>query len=149
MMALLFQLCFLLAAPFWLLMIAAPGWRWTHRIVSAPWIVAGPVLIYLVVVLPSFGQVFSAVLTPSLDGVRTLLATPVGTTAVWAHVIAFDLFVGRWMYLDSRARGLHPLLMAPVLVLTILLAPIGFALYLVLRDGVRSGRTAESAVSAG
>jgi hypothetical protein len=37
------------------------------------------------------------------------------------------------MYLDSRERRLHPLLMSPLLVLTVLLSPIGFPLYLALR----------------
>lgn len=149
MTGLLFQLCFLLVAPFWVAMIAAPGWRWTQRVVSSPWIAAGPVLIYLVLVLPAFGGFFAAVSGPDLAGVRELLATPAGATAAWAHLVAFDLLVGRWMYLDSRLRGLHPLVMAPVLVLTILLAPIGFAVYLVLRQAVRSGSTAEPAVRAG
>ena len=37
------------------------------------------------------------------------------------------------MYLDARERGIHPLLMAPVLVLTILLAPLGLLVFLGLR----------------
>jgi hypothetical protein len=28
------------------------------------------------------------------------------------HFLAFDLFVGRWVYLDSRERGISALLMA-------------------------------------
>jgi ABA4-like protein len=54
-------------------------------------------------------------------------------TLVWAQVIAWDLFVGRWMYLDSRERDIHPLVMAPILVLTIMLSPIAVPLYLILR----------------
>ena len=37
------------------------------------------------------------------------------------------------MYLDSRERGLHPLIMAPLFVLTILLSPLGLLSYLLLR----------------
>ena len=48
-------------------------------------------------------------------------------------MIAFDLFVGRWAYLDSRERGIPALLMAPVLLLTILLGPVGLLTYLVVR----------------
>ena len=70
---------------------------------------------------------------PTPDGVRDLLAVPVGTAAAWAHFIAFDLFVGRWMYLDSRDRGTHPLVMAPLLVLTILFGPLGLLVYLAVR----------------
>ncbi len=48
------------------------------------------------------------------------------------------------MYLDARERGLHPLLMAPVLVLTILLAPLGLLVHLAVRS-VRPSRPAERA----
>jgi hypothetical protein len=131
----LFQLVFLPVAPFWLLMIVAPGWSWTRRIVSSPLIVLPPVLVYAVLVLPHLNVVLPAVTSPTLDGVRELLGTPLGAAAGWAHFLAFDLFVGRWIYLDSRERGRHPLLMAPILVLTILLAPLGLLSYLALRTG--------------
>jgi hypothetical protein len=48
-------------------------------------------------------------------------------------MIAFDLFVGRWAWLDSRERGVPSLVMAPLLVLTILLGPLGLAAYLGVR----------------
>ena len=66
-------------------------------------------------------------------GVAALLGSPAGVAAGWAHFIGFDLFVGRWCHLDARERGVHPLVMAPVLVLTILLAPLGPLTYLGLR----------------
>lgn len=42
------------------------------------------------------------------------------------------------MYLDSRDLTIHPVLMAPVLVLTILFAPIGLLAYLAPRTFRRS-----------
>lgn len=68
-----------------------------------------------------------------LDGIRDLLGSPVGAAAGWAHFIAFDLFVGQWIYLDSRERRFHPAIMAPVLVLTILFGPLGLGVYLMVR----------------
>lgn len=40
------------------------------------------------------------------------------------------------MYLESRGR-VHPLVMAPILVLTILLAPIGFLVFVAVRQSAR------------
>jgi hypothetical protein len=54
--------------------------------------------------------------------------------AAWAHLLAFDLFAGRWIYLDGGERGLNPWLLAPVLVLTLLFGPLGLAAYLALRQ---------------
>ncbi len=129
----LFSLTFAVAAPFWALMILLPGWSWTRRIIGSPLIVLPVVLIYAMLVLPALGEVFPAVASPTLGGVRDLLGTADGAAAGWAHLIAFDLFVGRWAWLDSRDRGVPALVMAPVLLLTILLGPLGLGAYLALR----------------
>jgi hypothetical protein len=128
-----FNLAFPLAAPFWALMIVAPGWRWTRRIAGSPLIVLAPLVAYLFAVVPILPEFAAEMVNPSFDGVREILGSADGTALAWAHLIAFDLFVGRWMYLDSRERRIPALLMAPVLVLTILLSPFGLIAYLGLR----------------
>ena len=133
----LFELTFLLAAPFWALMILLPKWSWTTRIVSGPLIVLPIVVVYAALILPAFGEVWPAVTDPTLGGVRELLGSADGAAAAWAHMLAFDLFVGRWSFLDSRERGVPVLLMAPILLLTILLGPLGLAAYLAVRPGWR------------
>jgi hypothetical protein len=129
----LFDLTFLLAVPFWALMIVLPRWSWTERIVRSPLIVLPIVAIYTALIVPDFAEVWSSVSNPTLDGVAALLGSPAGAAAGWAHMIAFDLFVGRWSYLDSRARGVPALVMAPILLLTIMLGPLGLAAYLAVR----------------
>ncbi|UJW33061.1 DUF4281 domain-containing protein [Saccharothrix sp. AJ9571] len=149
MMPTLFSLTFVLAAPFWALMILAPGWSWTRRILSSPLVFAPPALLYLVIAVPRLAEVLPAVAQPSLTGLQELMAEPGAATLVWAHIIAFDLFVGRWMYLENREVGVHPLLMAPLLVLTILLAPIGALVWLVIRSVAGRSRADREPVLAG
>ncbi len=129
----LFSLTFAVAAPFWALMILAPGWSWTRRIIASPLIVVPVVLIYAALVIPAFADVLPAVASPTLSGIRDLLGTADGAAAAWAHMIAFDLFAGRWSWLDARDRGIPALVMAPVLLLTILLGPLGLLAYLLIR----------------
>jgi hypothetical protein len=136
----LFDLSFYVAAPFWALMIFAPTWSWTERIASSPWIVAAPLAVWLVLATPRIGPLWSAVSQPSLAVFQALLADPGAVALVWAQIIAWDLFVGRWMYLDSRQRDIHPLVMGPLLVFTILLSPIGLPAYLVLRAFTSTSR---------
>ncbi|AXO34649.1 ABA4-like family protein [Micromonospora sp. B006] len=131
----LFGLTFALAAPFWALMILAPRWSWTGRIVGSPLIVVPVLLVYAALVLPSLGAVLPVVTAPTLDGLRDLLGSADGAAAAWAHMIAFDLFAGRWIWQDARERGLPALLTAPVLLLTVLLGPVGLAVHLGLRAG--------------
>ena len=140
----LFAWTFPLAAPFWALMILAPGWSVTRRVIGSPLIILPSALVYALLVLPQLSTFLPAVADPSLGGVSALLGGPVGAAAGWAHFIAFDLFVGRWMYLEGRRLNVHPLVMAPVLVITILLAPVGLPLFLIVRkvcDATNKGAT--------
>jgi hypothetical protein len=142
--ATLFDLSFYLAAPFWALMILAPTWSVTRRVAASPLIVLPALAVNLVLLVPLLGDVWPVVTSPSLAGLQALVADPAALAALWAQIIAWDLVLGRWIYLDSRSRGIHPLLMAPVMVLTILLSPIALPLYLLLRLPYR-----ENAHSAG
>jgi hypothetical protein len=130
----LFDLSFYVAAPFWALMILAPSWRVTRLIAGSPLIVLPAVAVNLVLLVPLFADFWPVVTQPSLEGLQELATRPEALAALWAQIIAWDLFVGRWMYLDSRDRSIHPLVMAPVLVFTILLSPIGLPVYLLLRS---------------
>ena len=132
-MSVLFDLAFYVAAPFWVLMILAPAWSWTARIVGTPWIVLPVLVVWAVAAAPVFGPLWTLVVSPDHDGFTALLTNPAAVTAVWAQIIAWDLFIGRWMYLDGRARRMPALVMSPLLVLTVLLSPIGLPLYLAVR----------------
>ncbi|MGW6730248.1 ABA4-like family protein [Nocardia sp. NPDC055029] len=133
-MSTLFDLSFFVTVPFWALMILAPTWRWTRTIIGSPWITLVPLVIWAIVAVPVLGAMWSLVTSPSLPAITDAVADPAVLTALWAQIIAWDLFLGRWIYLDSRDRGIHPLLMAPLLVGTILLSPIAFPIYLIVRE---------------
>lgn len=140
----MFAISNLLVMPFWLLMIALPHWRWTRRLLASPLVALPPVIVYAAVVLPRAGEILAAVANPTLSDVSRLLGTPAGATAAWAHFLVFDLFVGRWAYLDSRERNISAWLMAPVLLLILMLGPLGFAMYLGLRALVRRAAGAKT-----
>lgn len=130
----IFSLSSLTVLPFWALMFLLPHWGWTLRIMHSPLVILPPALIYAALVLPRFGEVFSEVTDPTLPVIAAVLGSPAGATIAWAHFLAFDLFVGRWAYLDSRKLGLNAWLVSPVLFLTLMLGPLGFLLYLALRS---------------
>ena len=141
-MTLLFRLSNLLVLPFWALMILLPRWRWTGRIMRSPFISAAPALLYAALVVPRVGSIWPAIVRPTLTGVAVLLGSPEGATIAWVHFLTFDLFIGRWIYLDSQERRLSALLMAPILFLTLMLGPLGFLAYLLLR-AVATSRQAD------
>ncbi|MFH8377730.1 ABA4-like family protein [Streptomyces cyaneofuscatus] len=134
----LFEITFYLAAPFWLLMIFAPTWSVTTRIASSPLTVLPLLAVYAVLAVQVFPELWTAVSSPDIDTFRELAALAEGAGALWAQVIAWDLLVGQWMFLQSRKLGLSPWLMGPLLVFTILLSPFGLLVFLALR-AVRRG----------
>ncbi len=129
MFKILFQLANLWIMPFWVLMIFLPHWHWTKRLMASPWMVAVLALAYSGLVLPQALAVLPLLASPTLSGIAGLLGTPAGAAIGWIHFLAFDLFVGRWVYLDSRARQLTAWLASPALFFVLMFGPFGFLLY--------------------
>ncbi|MFI1396637.1 ABA4-like family protein [Streptomyces sp. NPDC020681] len=129
----LFQLSFLLASPIWALMIFAPNWRPTARVASSPLTVVPILVVYITMAVPVFPELWTAVSNPDIDKFRDLAALANGAGAIWAQVIAWDLLLGQWMFLEARRLGISPWVMSPLLVFTILFSPFAFPLFLVLR----------------
>jgi hypothetical protein len=138
-----FSLASLLVMPFWALMIFAPRWRVTGKILESPWIAAPAALAYLTLILPRIGQVAPVVTHPTLPGVAALLGAPSGAFIGWVHFLAFDLFVGRWIFLEARREKISPWIVSPILYLTLMFGPIGFLTFLTLGAVVRRWRAGD------
>jgi apolipoprotein N-acyltransferase len=122
----------LIVLPFWLLMIALPFWAWTKRIMRSPLILLPLPVLYAGLVVPRLGYFLPAVMNPTLPAIAEVLGKPEVAAVAWIHLLAFDFFVGRWVYLDSREKGRNPWLMALVLFFILMLGPFGLLLYLAL-----------------
>jgi hypothetical protein len=132
----LFLICTYGIVPAWALLLFAPRWEWTDRVIHAIWI---PALLALV-----YGWAFVAnPATPvgasfmTLDGVMTLFTSPHIALAGWVHYLAFDLFIGAWEVRDAQRRGIKHGWMIPCLLLTLGLGPLGLGLYLLIRWGLK------------
>ncbi|MFI2347347.1 ABA4-like family protein [Streptomyces sp. NPDC019443] len=139
----LFELAFWLVAPVWLLMIFAPNWRPTARIAASPLTVIPVLVVYFTMAIPVFPELWAAIRSPDIDRFRDLTVLANGAGAIWAQVIAWDLLLGQWMYFEARRLGIRPLVMSPLLVLTILLSPIALVVFLALR-AVKARSAAEA-----
>ena len=87
-----------LVMPFWLMMMLAPHWAWTKRIMGSLWPVGLVALLYAVLLLSQVGPVMAGLANPTLATIAAMLGQPIGATIAWAHLLAFDLFVGRWAF---------------------------------------------------
>ena len=118
--------------PFWLLLIAAPRWSWTQRLVH------GPVVLLLLTPIYAY-MLFGYAPAPremsfmTLYGVMVGFSAPHIAVAAWIHILAFDLFVGAWEARDAQRRGVPHWLVVPCLLATFMIGPVGLLLYVVVR----------------
>ena len=130
--SLMFQICNMLVLPQWLLMIVAPNWHVTGWIVKSRLvtIILGFVYIYYIAGLFTAGSFknFS-----SLEGVQSLLGNSELAVAGWVHYLAFDLFVGGWIWQNAKIRHVPHYCVIPSLILTFLMGPVGLLFYLGIR----------------
>lgn len=142
----LFQLASTAVGPCWLLLLIAPRWPWTQRVVTFVW----PLLIALLYIWllvahrPPAGSGFN-----SLQQVQILFSSPYAVVAGWIHYLAFDLFIGAWEARDGLRLRISRWVLLPCQLLTFLFGPAGLASYLLVKLVLRKqlGATpAETAV---
>ena len=129
---LLFRAANFTVLPFWLLLIVAPRWRWTQRLVHGPVVVLllAPIYAYL---LFGYAPAPRDMTFLTLYGVMIGFSAPHIVVAGWIHYLIFDLFVGAWESRDAVRRGVPLWLVIPCLLGTLMFGPIGLLLYVTVR----------------
>ncbi len=128
---LLFQLSNTLSLLTWLVLLIAPYWKWTGRIVIGGAVTLLCVL-YACLVLDFLGG-FDPGSFGSLAGVMELFTSPRAVLAGWVHYLAFDLMVGWFIVTNAAKHGMNRYLLIPCLLLTFIFGPMGLLLYLAVR----------------
>lgn len=114
----------------WIALILLPT-PWRYRV---PIAICAPALalIYAWMIIPLLGgldfQAFS-----TLEGVMSLQGTELFALIGWVHYLAFDLIVGWVIANDADRLGINRWLVAPALILTFMLGPVGWLTYLLIR----------------
>lgn len=129
--AAMFRWLNLVVMPVWLAMIVAPRSSLTARIVRwSDGLLAGLAAAYVAQLglavassgeKPDFGDVAA---------LRQSLATPGGFLTGWTHFLAFDLFVGRWIWRTAIDEGRGSRI---ALVLTLMAGPAGLGVFALQR----------------
>ena len=138
-----FSACNLLAMVGWILLLTVPRRR-TAMAIAGTAIPLTLAAIYLVLIVSHVRE--SSGGFSSLDAVAQLFANHWLLLAGWVHYLAFDLFIGAWETRDAMARRVPRLLLAPCLVMTFMLGPIGLLCYHAVR--ARSNEPLDVAVLA-
>jgi hypothetical protein len=127
----IFQWINIFVVPGWLLLIFAPRWKWTERIITGI-IITILAIAYIFFIATSLKaddiKSFS-----SLAGVMHLFTNETGVLAGWIHYLAFDLLTGLFEIKNARKHHINHQWVIPCLVLTFMLGPVGLLLYFIIR----------------
>ena len=123
----------------WILMVLFPNTRVTKKIMGGYGGIIAFSLVHLFIVIASASQEngtaplveFNGVFDPSPDAdpqaaMIGMMKYPNFVTEEWSHVLTWDLFVGRWIWLDGIKRGVFT---CHSVLLTNLIGPPGFLLH--------------------
>jgi hypothetical protein len=125
-----------LAIGGWILLIFLPTWRVTRRIADSALFPAYIALLYAVGVYGAFRELGPGIMADfgTADGVLGLLRTESVALVAWIHILAFDQVVAHLIYRDNMKHRFVPVVVQSViLVLTLMLGPLGFLLYWLIR----------------
>ena len=122
--------------PFWIAMMIYPEHEKTHQLMQGPWFFMGPIIIWFLI---SFSDVSGLVglakdsMDPNkaLQGLADLLGTKAGASAAWAHMVAGDIFVTRWIWLKSLEIHANKWIMRLSIFFGIMLMPVGLAIHFI------------------
>jgi len=127
-----FSLANVIAMPMWILMIILPNWKATRFLIDfkvVPLLLSGLYAIYIISTMLSGPDMDFG----SLESVMHLFTFENAVLAGWVHYLAFDLLVGMWMLDENRTLKIHAIIMAPCLIGTFMLGPIGFLIFMAIR----------------
>ncbi|MBR17801.1 MAG: hypothetical protein CMA87_02440 [Euryarchaeota archaeon] len=123
--------------PFWFAMLVYPEHEITEKMMRGPWFFLGPIAIWFVV-SASEPQALVDLAKDSMDPSNTmaslaaLLGTRAGAAAAWAHMVAGDIFVTRWMWRRCMDNGSERWVTAATVFFGVMLMPVGVALHMAL-----------------
>jgi hypothetical protein len=123
----------------WILMVLLPNTQITKKIMGGYGGIIAFSLVHLFIVVASASQEngtapiaeFNGVFDPSPDAdpqaaMIGMMKYPNFVSEEWSHVLTWDLFVGRWIWLDGLKRGIFT---CHSVLLTNLIGPPGFLLH--------------------
>jgi hypothetical protein len=126
--------------PFWALLLFAPRWVWTQRLVHSAVVPALLGVVYTLIMFsgtPPEADPASGLEFGSLPWLMAAFTNPMAVVGGWVHYLIFDLFVGAWEVRDAERRGINHWFVVPCALLTFMLGPAGLLSYLLLRFGLQ------------
>jgi|TARA_B110000967_G_scaffold54744_1_gene56139 hypothetical protein len=125
----MFWVSSVLILPFWTLMWFMPKHELTKRFVGdIRWSILPLLIPYAILALPNAPEVIFTFASqmPTPEIVVELFGNDEIIALAWIHLLALDLFVGRYVWLRMLAADRPMYVSTPVLILCTMMGPLGF-----------------------
>jgi len=131
----LYKVVNVIAAFGWAILIFLPRWNYTDIVIKNGIVVGLSMFyIYLIFIRKDIrNEEYPKGNFTSLEGILNLFKNPRNLLSGWVHYLAFDLMLG--IYIKSQANEIEMshFLQIPCFILTFLLGPVGYLLFIVLQ----------------
>ena len=123
--------------PFWIAMLIYPEHEMTEKLMRGPWFFLGPIAIWYLLSFSDLSGLIGLIsdtLNPStaLQGLADLLGTKPGASAAWAHMVAGDIFVTRWIWKRCIEAKCDKWISFVSIFFGVMLMPLGLGINLIL-----------------
>lgn len=130
--------------PAWTLLIFAPKWAWTDKLIHRVWIPGilciGYALILFLKPSPPEGSGIG-----TLSQFMTMMSGPYSALQIWIQLVAWDLFIGAWVSRDAIRHNIPHGFVVPCLLGTFIFPPLGLLAYFIIRYGIVRSTTLQEA----
>lgn len=135
----LFRLVNMFILPAWLMLMFAPQWKWTNKLVLSGYYTIAFSLIYLFLIVFNFDV--NNFNFNTLENVKHIFTNDYFLLAGWVHYLAFDLLIGACIVKDAKENNIQSVFLFPLLAFTFYLGPIGYLSYQIYKHGIEKKRS--------
>ncbi|MGB3614233.1 MAG: ABA4-like family protein [Elainellaceae cyanobacterium] len=142
---LLFNIANIFVLPFWALMVIAPSWQVTRRVMAStlPFVALAVLYVYFFAlsITPESAQAFSSA---GLSDIARLFSDERVAATGWVHFLVMDLLAGRWIYQDGQTNQIFT---RHSLSLCLFAGPMGVLSHIITRWIINSRRSPSGAAA--
>jgi len=120
--------------PFWVLMLAKPFDEITKKWCQGFPIVLGPIIVYFIVLILNPNillEIFDPDPTKILDALGAALGSPAGAVLTWAHIVAGDILVTRWLWKKAVDQNVSVNKLRAMVLFGVMLMPVAIILAMI------------------
>ena len=125
--------------PFWFAMLFKPYDNNTKSIMKRPIFFIGPIIIWFIIMVLNPSGLIDFLNSGShpdgfFAGLAEGMSTKAGVSAMWAHMVAGDIFATRWVWKNGIKNNDSIWLIRLSVFFGVMLMPLGILIYVIFRN---------------